>query len=902
MYPYGSTWGGQELVDNQVNGRDLVYIENDKDILIDDNAGQVLLYECRNITIKGQDLSNATFGLYARESRDIHILESKLDDNHYGIYFLNNEQYSSISDVSVINNSIRRTYYQIFLSSNYEMEDIEIRGNTLANGRYGIDLDAPLSSSIYSIGIEIINNTFIDFDNFGMNLISFREVDILGNNMIDCTETLRLYGNYQDDAYWFNISDNTVEGGERGFNLTSMNDLVMNNNIVKNTTDYSVKLFSIRDAEISHNLIAPLKGSGLIYSGSSYDQEFKDNTISDADVNGIGILGPFTGEFRDNELEDCGFYINPDGGGSWLSIDLDDSNSVNGRPVFFSAHQASISIPEDPGQILVKECDSVHIKDLSIENTTVGVQLVYCDTYRIENCSINDNYIGVQIRSSYDDFRGGTINRSTFRRCRYEGISVTESRLLVEECTILNCGYPYFKEGRSGIYSVEEDLILKETSFIGCGVLFDLNLKEDIVNDLMVDNTMVNGRDLMVFDSREEIEINDPAGQIYLIRCQDVTIKDQNLSDSTIGIYSVSSWGLTIENITADRCLFGIRFKCFETEAKGFSVGNSTCNKCLYEGIRVITFDSGFIDDVNFYGVECFGNGGAGLDINRVRNGFFLENSTLSGNGGSGLELIQYQGGGYKVEIANTSALDNDMNGMVITTRTKTLIYGNRLNGNGKYGMVIRDAPNNGVKIVKNNMDRNGLSGFYMADYYNDYLLDNNSFSYNHEFGIFLPGGSHEITHNEIIGNGGDGIRMPSGNNEVMWNNISLNGGNGLDIRGGSNYIHNNSIALNSDYGIFIDRYLQENRLMDNYLISNSGPLGQVLDLNGNNFWDDGKRGNFWSDHQSPDADENGIVDDPLVLPGPNVVDRYPQVMVNHPPEFLTDPSTTGMSHVLYLQ
>ncbi len=243
MYPYGSTWGGQEFDNNQVNGKDLVYIENDKDILIDDNAGQVLLYECRNITIKGQDLSNATFGLYARESRDIHILESKLDDNHYGIYFLNNEQYSSISDVSVINNSIRRTYYQIFLSSNYEMEDIEIRGNTLANGRYGIDLDAPLSSSIYSIGIEIINNTFIDFDNFGMNLISFREVDILGNNMIDCTETLRLYGNYQDDAYWFNISDNTVEGGERGFNLTSMNDLVMNNNIVKNTTGILLGVF-----------------------------------------------------------------------------------------------------------------------------------------------------------------------------------------------------------------------------------------------------------------------------------------------------------------------------------------------------------------------------------------------------------------------------------------------------------------------------------------------------------------------------------------------------------------------------------------------------------------------------------------------------------------------------------
>lgn len=902
MYPYGSTWGGQEIVENQVNGRDLVYIENDKDILIDDNAGQVLLYECRNITIKGQDLSNATFGLYARESRDIHILESKLDDNHYGIYFLNSERYRSISDVSVVNNSIRRTYYQIFLSSNYEMEDIEIRGNTLSYGRYGIDLDAPLTSSIDSIGIEIINNTFFDLENFAMNLISFREVDILGNNLVDCNETLRLYGNYQDDAYWFNVSDNLIEGGKRGFNLTSMNDLLMYDNVIRNTTEYSVKFYSVKDTLISGNTIVPSRGSGVIFAGSSYYQEFKDNNITNSDVYGIGILGPFTGEFRDNKLKDCGFYIDPDGGGNWLSIDLDDSNKVNGRPVFFSAHESSISIPEDPGQVIIKEYDSVHLKDLSIDNTTVGVQLVYCDTYRIENCSINDNHIGVQIRSSYDDYRGGTINRSTFRRCRYDGISVIQSRLQVEECTISDCGYPFASKGRSGLYSLDEDLILKKTAFDGCGVLFDLNLKEDIVNDLMVDNTTVNGRDLTVLDSREEIEINDPAGQIYLIRCHDVTIKDQNLSDSTIGIYSVSSWGLTIENITADGCLFGIRFKCFETEAKGFSVGNSTCNKCLYEGIRVITFDSGFIDDVNFYGVECFGNGGGGLDINRVRNGFFLENSTLSGNGGNGMDLVQYQGGGYGVKIANTSAVDNDKNGMVITTKTQTIIYGNRLKSNGKHGLIVRDAPNYGVKIVKNNMDQNGLSGFYMADYYNGYLFDNNSFSYNHGSGIHLLGGSYEITHNEIIGNDEDGIRITSGNNEVMWNNISLNGGNGLDLRGDWNNIHNNSFVLNSDYGVFIDRYLQENRLVDNYLISNKGPLGQVLDLNGNNYWDDGKRGNFWSDHQSPDADENGIVDDPLVLPGPNVLDRYPQVMVNHPPEFLTDPSTTGMSHVLYLQ
>ena len=53
------------VTDNYVNGKPLVYLEGESDIVIDDaeDVGQVVLVNCTNITIHDQDLSNTSAGV-----------------------------------------------------------------------------------------------------------------------------------------------------------------------------------------------------------------------------------------------------------------------------------------------------------------------------------------------------------------------------------------------------------------------------------------------------------------------------------------------------------------------------------------------------------------------------------------------------------------------------------------------------------------------------------------------------------------------------------------------------------------------------------------------------------------------------------------------------------------------
>jgi parallel beta-helix repeat protein len=48
--------------DNTVNGKPLVYLEDVSDCKVED-AGQVILLNCTNITIQNLDLSNTTVGI-----------------------------------------------------------------------------------------------------------------------------------------------------------------------------------------------------------------------------------------------------------------------------------------------------------------------------------------------------------------------------------------------------------------------------------------------------------------------------------------------------------------------------------------------------------------------------------------------------------------------------------------------------------------------------------------------------------------------------------------------------------------------------------------------------------------------------------------------------------------------
>jgi parallel beta-helix repeat protein len=126
------------------------------------------------------------------------------------------------------------------------------------------------------------------------------------------------------------------------------------------------------------------------------------------------------------------------------------------------------------------------------------------------------------------------------------------------------------------------------------------------------------------------------------------------------------------------------------------------------------------------------------------------------------------------------------------------------------------------------------------------------------------------VSGNEVLSSWGDGISVPE-NTVVASNKVSYCKGIGLSV-----WRHGNTAAGNtvSGCGGGISVHGNGNLLYHNNLLYN----GVQAEDDGNNQWDDGSEGNFWSDYTGPDMDGNGIGDVPYAIQ-PNGWDRYPLMM-----------------------
>lgn len=168
---------------------------------------------------------------------------------------------------------------------------------------------------------------------------------------------------------------------------------------------------------------------------------------------------------------------------------------------------------------------------------------------------------------------------------------------------------------------------------------------------------------------------------------------------------------------------------------------------------------------------------------------------------------------------------------------------------------------------------------------------------------------SNTISENTITTNE-DGIFIYGSSNIIVKNTITLNSGHGIDFFGSSNIIAGNYIAENG-VGVYVNGNIpfvgsQNNNMYCNNFINNTKQVSDILwgesfSVISVNVWDKNKIGNYWSNYNGTDVDDDGVGDTPYVI-DENNQDNYPlteQIEIETIPDF--EETAESSSFVLLL-
>ena len=273
---------------------------------------------------------------------------------------------------------------------------------------------------------------------------------------------------------------------------------------------------------------------------------------------------------------------------------------------------------------------------------------------------------------------------------------------------------------------------------------------------------------------------------------------------------------------------------------------------------------------------------------------------------------IQRDGDAYSL----TGNITSDADGIVVE-KSNIVIDGygyalqGSINGNGfrlsnVTGVVIRNAKIVGFSLgitigwadsnitMTDNVITGNNYGIYINSAWNN-TIKNNVITYNHYQGVDInhaydkPG--NIVESNLIANNDFEGIYIyDTTMNAIVMNNTVMNNLNGIFLDGargfgdpGNNLIIHN-IVMNNTLGIRSE-LSEGNKIYNNNIINNTVQVQSDLSTN---TWDDGYKGNYWSDYQTKyhNATQTGDTwDTPYVINASNS-DNHPLAYQSVIPEF----------------
>jgi parallel beta-helix repeat protein len=290
-------------------------------------------------------------------------------------------------------------YKGIYLSG---MKNVTIKNVNVKHFYYGIWL-ASSSNNNSIVGNNITNNNYD-----GIYLVYSSYNSIAGNNVANnwCGILLSFYS-----------SNNTVSA-----------------NNVTNNFRWGIDVINSDQNTISGNVVTNNREG--IYIETSSQNILRDNNLA-GNRHNFGVFA-FRFSVRMPGV-DWDFFTEEVHLSTFIQ-DVDTSNTVNGKPIYYLVNQKNLLIDSsDIGYLALINCTNIHVKGLTLTNNGQGLLLAFTTNSTIENATIAHNSVGIHLLSSdANTIAANSISDNEFGISLYRSSSNN-----ITKNTLTNNGYLY---------------------------------------------------------------------------------------------------------------------------------------------------------------------------------------------------------------------------------------------------------------------------------------------------------------------------------------------------------------------------------------------------------------------------------------------------------------------------
>lgn len=199
--------------------------------------------------------------------------------------------------------------------------------------------------------------------------------------------------------------------------------------------------------------------------------------------------------------------------------------------------EGSNTYPSTFTGVIVSGRSNVTIKNMNIKRFYYGIIV-----NSSRNCSINEshifyNSIGIAfVNSSYNIVTRNNVTNNV------NGVNLGSPYNVIEHNNIINndCGINVYSSNNT----------IARNTFVGCGLEIRAYKNNVIYN-------VVNGKPLVYLEEASNYTISD-GGQVILVGCSNISIKDLNLTKASIGVQLLHSSNVTLINNTITYNIFGV--------------------------------------------------------------------------------------------------------------------------------------------------------------------------------------------------------------------------------------------------------------------------------------------------------------------------------------------------------